>query len=93
MNCKCSRCLGVKDGLLKRNRLVFVFDPTDEWPHHIPNGKQTRRPGHIFYTPCTGIWQTVWLENTPSTYITSLDLTAGMDGNGRFHPFGNEQEG
>ncbi|KAK0716837.1 glycoside hydrolase superfamily [Lasiosphaeria miniovina] len=60
--------------------LVFVFDPTDEAPYNIPNGKQTRQPSHIWYTPCSGIWQTVWLESVPSSYIAGLDITAGMDG-------------
>lgn len=65
-------------------RLVFVFDPTDESPYHIPNGKQTRRPSHIFYTTCSGIWQTVWLESVPPSYISSMDIAAGMDGRGEY---------
>ncbi|KAH6630768.1 glycoside hydrolase family 2 protein [Chaetomium sp. MPI-SDFR-AT-0129] len=57
---------------------VFVFDPTDD--ESIPQGKQTKRPSHIFYTPCSGIWQSVWLESVPKNYISSLDLTADMHG-------------
>ncbi|KAK0656190.1 family 2 glycoside hydrolase [Cercophora newfieldiana] len=60
--------------------LVFVFDPTDDPSHHIPLGKQTNDPSHIFYTPCSGIWQTVWLESAPATHITNMDIAAGMDG-------------
>jgi hypothetical protein len=37
---------------------------------------------HIFYTPCTGIWQTVWLETVPKNYVTGLDLSADMNGIG-----------
>ncbi|KAH7030735.1 glycoside hydrolase superfamily [Microdochium trichocladiopsis] len=59
---------------------VFVFDPTDMGDYVIPLGKQTRSPSHIFYTPCTGIWQSVWLEAVPASYITQLDVAAGMDG-------------
>ncbi|KAK4127013.1 glycoside hydrolase family 2 protein [Parathielavia appendiculata] len=67
----------VRDGA---NQLhVFVFDPTDD--QSIPQGKQVRRPSHIFYTPCTGIWQTVWLESVPKDFISSLDITADMNGN------------
>jgi beta-galactosidase/beta-glucuronidase len=63
--------------------LVHVFDPTDTDNYQIPIGKQTlTREGMIWYTPCTGIWQTVWLESTPAEYITKLDLAAGADGNG-----------
>ncbi|KAJ5208746.1 hypothetical protein N7449_003125 [Penicillium cf. viridicatum] len=60
--------------------LVFVHDPTDSGDYVIPIGKQTLRPSHIFYTPCSGIWQTVWLEAAPSNHITQLDLDANMDG-------------
>ncbi|KAI5860827.1 glycoside hydrolase family 2 protein [Durotheca rogersii] len=63
------------------NRLqVLVFDPTDGDGAMNPVGKQTRRPSHIFYTPCSGIWQSVWLESVPSTYIQQLDVTADMSG-------------
>ncbi|KAK6405859.1 hypothetical protein LTR81_019418 [Elasticomyces elasticus] len=62
--------------------LVFVHDPTDSDGYVIPIGKQTLRPSHIFYTPCSGIWQSVWIESAPSNYITQLDISAGMDGQG-----------
>ncbi|KAI8624967.1 glycoside hydrolase family 2 protein [Xylariaceae sp. FL1651] len=68
----------VTDG---RNTLrVDVFDPTDMDGYNIPIGKQTINPSHIFYTPCSGIWQSVWLESVPAQYITQLDVAAGMDG-------------
>ncbi|EKV07545.1 Hydrolase, putative [Penicillium digitatum PHI26] len=60
--------------------LVFVHDPTDNGDYVIPIGKQTLRPNHIFYTPCSGIWQSVWLEAAPSNHIAQLDLDANMDG-------------
>ncbi|KAK3393943.1 family 2 glycosyl hydrolase [Podospora didyma] len=60
---------------------VFVFDPTDQAGYNIPSGKQTLFPSHIWYTPCSGIWQTVWLESVPTNYIAGLDIHAGMDGN------------
>ncbi|KAI0376904.1 glycoside hydrolase family 2 protein [Hypomontagnella monticulosa] len=59
---------------------VFVFDPTDMQGYMHPVGKQTRTPSHIFYTPCTGIWQTVWLESVPEVYINQLDIIADMSG-------------
>ncbi|KAK4099404.1 glycoside hydrolase family 2 protein [Parathielavia hyrcaniae] len=66
----------VRDGA---NQLhVFVFDPTDD--QSIPQGKQTKRLSHIFYTPCTGIWQTVWLESVSQDFIKSLDVAADMNG-------------
>ncbi|GAB0137675.1 hypothetical protein EsDP_00005932 [Epichloe bromicola] len=63
----------------EENKLfVFVHDPSDT--DTIPVGKQSRNPSHIFYRPCSGIWQTVWLERAPSNHITQLDVSAGMDG-------------
>lgn len=56
--------------------VVAAWDPTDAGPQ--PRGKQalqaplTVRP--VFYTPASGIWQTVWLECVPLTRIESLDL-------------------
>lgn len=48
---------------------VRVWDATDNsWQ---PRGKQVNAPQGIWYTPVTGIWQTVWLENVPQTYIDS----------------------
>ncbi|KND87192.1 Beta-glucuronidase [Tolypocladium ophioglossoides CBS 100239] len=58
--------------------LVFVYDPTDL--DVIPVGKQTKNPRHIWYGPCSGIWQTVWMESVASNYVTQLDVSAGMDG-------------
>ncbi|XHG03839.1 hypothetical protein AWENTII_007127 [Aspergillus wentii] len=60
--------------------LVFVHDPTDKDDYVIPIGKQTLNPKHIFYTPCSGIWQSVWIEAAPANYITDLDIDANMDG-------------
>lgn len=56
---------------------VRVWDPTDEGPQ--PRGKQVRRPNGIWYTPVTGIWQTVWMEAVPKTYIVSTKQTPDID--------------
>ena len=57
--------------------VVKVYDPTDDGPN--PHGKQTLHPEGIMYTPTSGIWQTVWLETVPPTYIESLILTPDVD--------------
>lgn len=59
--------------------LVRVWDPTDEGPQ--PRGKQVNKPHGIWYTPVTGIWQTVWLEPVPEQYITDLRITPDIDAN------------
>ncbi|EGG04268.1 family 2 glycoside hydrolase [Melampsora larici-populina 98AG31] len=60
--------------------LVFIYDPTDSSGSVIPVGKQTQKPSHVFYTSTSGIWQTVFLEPVPETYITKLDVNADMHG-------------
>lgn len=50
--------------------IVTVKDPTDQGPQ--PRGKQVLNPEGIYYTPTTGIWQTVWLEQVPAKYIQKL---------------------
>ncbi|WP_143961259.1 glycoside hydrolase family 2 protein [Litoribacter populi] len=57
--------------------VVRVWDPTDEGPQ--PRGKQVEKPRSIWYTPVTGIWQTVWLEPVPSNYITQTKNTPNFD--------------
>ena len=54
-----------------------VSDPTDQGPQ--PRGKQVKNPRSIWYTSVTGIWQTVWLEAVPKTYISSFRLTPDID--------------
>uniref|UniRef100_A0A2D3V8N4 Probable hydrolase n=1 Tax=Ramularia collo-cygni TaxID=112498 RepID=A0A2D3V8N4_9PEZI len=61
--------------------IVFVHDPTDSDPYVIPIGKQTLRQSHIFYRPCSGIWQSVWMESVPANYITQLDINGDANGN------------
>jgi len=50
--------------------VVVVRDPTDTGVQ--PRGKQVLSPEGIFYTPVTGIWQSVWLEPVPAGGIDSL---------------------
>ncbi|HHU25182.1 MAG TPA: beta-galactosidase [Bacteroidales bacterium] len=59
--------------------VVKVWDPTDEG--YQPRGKQVNNPHGIWYTPVTGIWQTVWLEPVPETYIKNLKITPDIDKN------------
>lgn len=56
---------------------VRVWDPTDKG--YQPRGKQVSAPSGIWYTPVSGIWQTVWLEPVPQTYISDLKITPDVD--------------
>lgn len=57
--------------------VVAVWDPTDAGPQ--PRGKQVGKPGGIWYTPVTGIWQTPWLEPVSETSIESIKITPDID--------------
>lgn len=57
--------------------LVKVWDPTTKGEQ--PRGKQAYNPEGIFYTPVTGIWQTVWLEPVADHYITAVKTTPDID--------------
>ncbi|MCX6997509.1 MAG: beta-galactosidase [Kiritimatiellaeota bacterium] len=62
--------------------VVSVFD--DSGASHQPKGKQhfpaIAKPGGIMYTPCSGIWQTAWLETVPAAYVESLKIVPDVDG-------------
>ena len=64
----------ITDFLEAENELVIrVFD--DLRSKVLPYGKQTLNRGGMWYTPVSGIWQTVWLENVPEQYIENLKIT------------------
>ena len=54
-------------------RAVNDLDP--RWPL----GKQSAKPGGMWYTPCSGIWQTVWLESVPREYIRDIRVRTAAD--------------
>jgi beta-galactosidase/beta-glucuronidase len=57
--------------------LVGVCDPTDSGLQE--RGKQVLQPKGIWYSAVSGIWQTVWLEPVPETYIEDLRITPNVD--------------
>ena len=62
----------------KTNKLVVrVWDPSDRG--YQPRGKQVARPEGIWYTPVTGIWQTVWLEPVAASHITNIKAISNID--------------
>jgi beta-galactosidase/beta-glucuronidase len=61
----------------KQDIAIRVWDPSDDGPQ--PRGKQIKNPHGIWYTPVTGIWQTVWLETVPKTYIAETKQTPDVD--------------
>ena len=70
--------LDVTEALRKDNVLtVEVRDYLDR--KVLPYGKQKYNRGGMWYTPVSGIWQTVWLESVPETYIEDIQVKNGAD--------------
>ena len=68
----------VTEYLQDENRLEVTC--TDDLNTHVlPYGKQREKRGGMWYTPVTGIWQTVWLESVPEQYIHALKIDTGAD--------------
>ena len=74
------------------NRITVVV--RDNVLDDVPSGKQSYKKESFgcYYTRCTGIWQTVWLERTPKQYIKNFrfypdiensELTAEVETSGR----------
>ena len=57
--------------------VVKVWDPSDKG--FQPRGKQIHNPHGIWYTPVTGIWQTVWLEPVAEKFIKQVRTVSNID--------------
>ena len=65
--------LDITDALEEENELVVQVKDDLRTPR-LPYGKQTLKRGGMWYTPVSGIWQTVWLESVPQSYIEGLSV-------------------
>jgi hypothetical protein len=59
--------------------VIRVWDPSDASTQ--PRGKQVRKPESIWYTPVTGLWQTVWIEPVSPIHMANVKLTPDVDRN------------
>ena len=57
--------------------VIKVFD--SQWAGGQPHGKQSLNPNGIWYTPVTGIWQTVWLEPVAKTHLSDFLIVPDID--------------
>lgn len=67
----------LKPGRAKQNIRVLVQD-TQEFGGY-PHGKQKINEKVIWYTPTTGIWQTVWIEPVPEVHIEKVEIVPDVD--------------
>ncbi len=65
--------------VLKENNKLEV-KVKDTLNIEYPYGKQTKNRGGMWYTPVSGIWQSVWLENVCENYIEDLKITPDLKG-------------
>ena len=56
-----------------------IVEAQDTLNHKYPWGKQKARNGGMWYTPVSGIWQSVWLEPVAEKHVTSLTINNGLD--------------
>ena len=59
---------------------ILTVQVIDTLSESLPYGKQKKDRGGMWYTPVSGIWQSVWLEQVPDRYITELKITPDLNG-------------
>jgi len=68
----------ITDKLLEKN--ILEVEACDELENRVlPYGKQRRKRGGMWYTPISGIWQTVWIESVVDNYIKNLKIDVGVN--------------
>ena len=64
---------------LKSGENEIIVEVVDDLSPAYPYGKQRKKRGGMWYTPVSGIWQTVWLESVPENYIENLRIHPSLD--------------
>ncbi len=68
-------------GLVKRNgKNELRVEAIDTLSQVYPYGKQTKKRGGMWYTPVSGIWQSVWIENVPTNFVEKIKITPDLEG-------------
>ena len=58
---------------------IIEVEVTDDLNTNYPYGKQRYKRGGMWYTPVSGIWQTVWIEQVPENYIEGIKIEPSVD--------------
>ena len=67
-------CVDITKALVPEENEIVIAVYDDLRSKVLPYGKQTLNRGGMWYTPVSGIWQTVWLESVPEQYIEDIDI-------------------
>ena len=74
-------CIEISDAIRPGENYIelAVTDPSDTSYH--THAKQAIKRGGIWYTPQSGIWQSVWLESVPEIYLKDVTIVPDIDNN------------
>ena len=79
-------------GCLAEGEHFLKVSATDDLNIAYPYGKQSKSPQGMWYTEVSGIWQHVWIEPVPASYIAALKITPDLTGaNIRIFPGGDRK--
>ncbi len=65
--------------VLKEENVLIVRAKDEMSSFVLPYGKQSANRGGMWYTPVSGIWQTVWIESISEKHITAIDIKTGTN--------------
>ncbi len=69
----------VTDAIVLKKENVLKVIAVDKLDKSLPYGKQKKKRGGMWYTPCSGIWKSVWLEAVPERHITGLEFRTTLN--------------
>jgi len=70
----------ITDYVIRDGENKVVVKVTDTLSKEYPYGKQCKKRGGMWYTPVSGIWQSVWMENVPSMHIEKIIIKPDLTG-------------
>ena len=68
----------ITDALKNEGTNTLKVNVVDTLDRKYPYGKQCKKRGGMWYTPISGIWQTVWMEKVPASYIEEIKITPSL---------------
>lgn len=66
--------------VVREGENVLSITVTDELSLDYPYGKQKAEHGGMWYTPVSGIWKSIWMEEVPEEYISDVKITSDLKG-------------